>query len=144
MESLYSLLFGRDPKAAREIMHPVLGKLVFEDEGWWKGSLEIDGQPVHFFIDDDGNGLEEGLDLICIEALRRFEEYDRAARSGIIEYVKSWQAKPPTLVDPEIFSFSSKDGSTSFILGFSEVGDSGRLWRVQFENSLVSNVGFDD
>ena len=69
MESLNSFLFGRDPNAINEIIHSELGKLVFEDEGWWKGSREINGQVVHFFINDDGEGLEKNLDLICIEAL---------------------------------------------------------------------------
>ena len=144
MDSLYSFLFGRSPDAATEIMHPELGQLVFEDEGWWKGSREIGNEVVHFFVNDDGNGLEEGLDLICIEALERFSEYDSMARSKIIDYVESWGAEPPTLFGPELCWFYQATDKRGFTLRLGEVGDSGRLWRVRFENAVIVDVGFED
>ena len=127
-----------------EIVHTKLGKLIYEDEGWWKGRTEIDGLKVEFFVDGSAKEINETLAEDCAEVLADFHKLKEKALVFLEKHRKDQQIHQELEFMPtEIWNFFRKGTDKYFTMGFIEKTKPGYLWRVEFENSEPKEAGFD-
>jgi len=138
-------LFGKNPKnQSLEINHSKLGKLIYEDEGWWKGETEINGLKIEFFVNGNEENVNEILAEDCAEVLENFNEYKQKALLFLEKQRLSWKIKQELKFTPTDFCLFFREGENKyFSMNFEEETRPDFLWTVDFENSEAKYAGFD-
>jgi hypothetical protein len=139
--------FSKDKtlKTELEIQHPKLGRLVYEEEGYWTGRASFGEYKIEFSIDGNETGIDAGLDEICVEALNHFFEFNKKALALLRQTVSDYGIPVPLEFAPfEIIWIWKEENKEGFTIRFNDNQDPYKLWRVEFENGEPINCGYDD
>jgi hypothetical protein len=141
----FDFLHDKTSKTNLEIQHPGLGRLIYEDDGWWMGQVVLDGLEIEITIDGDENGIDAGLDEICIKVLNHFPEFHEKAQEKLKQTVLDYKILISLKFTPYgIFNIWSEVNNERFTIGFNDNHEPYKLWRVEFENGKAIGCGYDD
>ena len=113
--SLFEYLFGKEPEnRTLGINHPKLGKLVYEDEGWWKGETGIDGLRIEFFVSGDEDCVNENLAKDCAEVIENFNEYKQKAFLFLEKQRVYWKIQQELKFTPTDFRLYFRKGEKKY------------------------------
>ena len=143
--SYFEIFFGSKSEEPNiKINHPKLGKLYFRDEGWWKGKTKINELKIEFYIDGNEDAPNEIFVEDCLEILENFEEYKQKALNLLERQKNAWNIKQELEFTPTgLWNFFRKGKNKGFTMSFLEKTKPDFFWRVEFENTIAKNAGFD-
>lgn len=141
---LFDFLKDKTLKTDLVIQHPRLGRLTYQEEGWWEGQTSVDDYVIEFSINGNENGLDNGLDEICIQVTDGFSEFHEKAITLLNQTVLAYKI-PVSLnfVPFEILWIWKESNKEGFTIRFNDNSDPNKLWRVAFENGEAINCGYD-
>lgn len=141
----FDFLRDKTLEADLELQHPKLGKLVYEEEGWWKGQLTHGEYEIEISINGNENGVDFGLDEICVYAVNNFSEFHEKAHVSLKQTVSDYKIPTPLeFTLSGIFNIWKEGDKEGFTIGFNDNHDPYKLWRVEFENGKATGCGYDD
>jgi hypothetical protein len=127
-----------------EIEHLLLGTLVYESEGWWKGSKVINGNEIEYFVDGSEFGINSVLADDCAEVLSEFSRYYQNALDILNKTVEEIGINQHVVFIPiDLALFWRKEDQKGFSMHFKDSNRGDLLWRVDFENLQAKYAGCD-
>lgn len=145
--SWYEFLFGsKTTNLPSKKIHPKLGEIQYEDEGWWIGTVKInENLTIEFFVDGNEEKINSDLAYDCYEVLSNISEYLERAKILLNPLLMDYQ-----ILESIDFSrcdlglFWRKGSDKGFTMSFFHKDDkngNGVIWTVEFFNSEAKYAG---
>jgi len=141
---LASLLGKQKPTRIKDRHDPILGPLIYSDEGSWEATVPIGTSKIYFVI---GGEFKPDRDLID-HAHKIIVNFDVFSQT-IGEFLRSEAKRFPEAATEEINQLQIEEISLSWpgrpddgIIFFSGP-DETRLWRCDYIQRMPRNLGFD-
>ena len=142
----FANIFGRPKRQAPEpLQHPGLGELVWNQDGWWEGSVDHQGTPVAVSVGGDEAGPRPDMATAAVATLSVLEDNSQKA----VRFLLADLPKLGARIEPSQFTLKGVchlwlDRPQDFWREFDLEGDPHAIWRVEFEDGNPRYSGRDD
>lgn len=142
---LFDFLFTNEPSKERpKLIHSSLGELEYQDEGWWDGKREVDGQIIEYSVEGTETEVYEDLAVHCNEILSNFSFYFDKSLKKIVSELSITETEARRRFSPDSLSgFWRRGDNTMFYFCFKDIENEYAIWRVQFDNGVPEYLGCD-
>jgi hypothetical protein len=127
-----------------ESEHSKFGRLIYDDESYWKGQTIIDEWTIEFYIDGSEYEVDKILADYCFAVLLNFkfhlEQATKLIGSELSIPVNDVKLR---FAPNSLWGFWKENGNTMFYMSFEDNQNEFANWRVQFDNNRAKYLGCD-